>query len=88
MRNQRSTFAQVLADLVAFLKSHPTETVIMSVKDEVRNEDFSRLVWLDMERYHDMWYLENRVPTLGEVRGKAILLTRFWASECWCWSVL
>lgn len=53
----------------------------MSVKDEVRHEDFSRLVWLDMAKYDGIWFLENRVPTLGEVRGKAILLTRFWASE-------
>lgn len=81
MRDQRATFPQVLADLVSFLTSHPTETVVMSVKDEVRNEDFSRLVWLDMAKYHDMWFLENRVPALGEVRGKAILLTRFWASK-------
>lgn len=81
-RDQRSTFPQVLRDLVDFLTSHPTESVIMSVKDEVRTDGFSRLVWLDMAKYQDMWFLENRVPTLGEVRGKAILLTRFWASEC------
>ena len=80
MRDQRSTFRQVLAELTGFLKAHPTETVILSVKDEVRNEDFSRLVWLDMTKYEDLWFLENRVPSLGEVRGKAVLLTRFWAS--------
>ena len=51
------------------------------MKDEKRHEDFSRLAWLDMGKYEEMWFLENRVPTLGEVRGKAILLTRFWASE-------
>lgn len=80
MRDQRCTFRSVLVDLVAFLDAHPTETVVMSVKDEVRNEDFSRLVWLDMAQYEGRWFLENRVPSLGEVRGKAILLTRFWAS--------
>ena len=26
---------------------------------------------------HGMWFLENRIPTLGEVRGKVILLSRF-----------
>lgn len=79
--NQGSTFQQALTALVEFLQSHPTETVILSVKDEVRHEDFSRLVWLDMAKYDGMWFLENRVPILGEVRGKAILLTRFWASK-------
>jgi 1-phosphatidylinositol phosphodiesterase len=54
----------------------------MSIKDEQRHEDFSRLVWLDMEKHRDVWFLENRVPELGEVRGKAIVLGRFWTSEC------
>lgn len=25
----------------------------------------------------DLWFLENRVPTLGEVRGKIVLFSRF-----------
>jgi 1-phosphatidylinositol phosphodiesterase len=29
------------------------------------------------ERDLGMWYLQNRVPTLGEVRGKVVLLSRF-----------
>lgn len=24
-----------------------------------------------------MWFLENRIPTLGEVRGKVVMLSRF-----------
>jgi 1-phosphatidylinositol phosphodiesterase len=53
----------------------------MSIKDEQRHESFSRLVWLDMEKHRDLWFLENRVPTLGEVRGKAIIMGRFWISK-------
>jgi len=52
----------------------------MSIKDEQRHEDFSRLVWLDMAKYPEVWFLENRVPALGEVRGKAIIMGRFWTS--------
>jgi 1-phosphatidylinositol phosphodiesterase len=26
---------------------------------------------------HGMWFLENRIPTLGEVRGKVVLFSRF-----------
>jgi len=53
----------------------------MSLKDEKRHEDFSRLLWLDMVKYKDVWFLENWVPTLGEVRGKAIIMGRFWCSK-------
>jgi len=53
----------------------------MSLKDEKRDEDFSRLLWLDMVKYRDIWFLENRVPSLREVRGKAIIMGRFWCSE-------
>lgn len=53
----------------------------MSLKDEKRHEDFSRLLWLDMVKYRDVWFLEKRVPTLGEVRGKAIIMGRFWCSK-------
>lgn len=80
-RNQRITFTAVLTDLISFLESHPRETVIMSLKDEKRHDNFSRLLWLDMVKYKDLWFLENRVPTLGEVRGKAIIMGRFWCSE-------
>ncbi|KAG8998818.1 hypothetical protein FRB94_006619 [Tulasnella sp. JGI-2019a] len=31
----------------------------------------------------DMWYLENRVPTLGEVRGKIVLFSRFGYGSGW-----
>jgi len=81
IRNQRTKFTAVLSDLDDFLTSHPTETVIMSVKDELRSEDFSRLTWLEMAKYPHRWFLENRVPTLGEVRGKVIIMGRFWISE-------
>jgi len=31
-----------------------------------------------------MWFLENRIPTLGEVRGKVVLLSRFGGDgACW-----
>lgn len=27
--------------------------------------------------YRGMWFLENRIPKLGEVRGKVVLFSRF-----------
>jgi 1-phosphatidylinositol phosphodiesterase len=81
VRSQRTKFTEVLSDLDEFLTSHPGETVIMSIKDELRSEDFSRLTWLDMDKYYHRWFFENRVPTLDEVRGKVIVMGRFWISE-------
>jgi 1-phosphatidylinositol phosphodiesterase len=41
---------------------------------------FSRLVHdaiFSPPSSRDLWYLENRIPTLGEVRGKIVLFSRF-----------
>ena len=69
------------------------ETIVMSIKQEDYNVTpgplFSKLVrdtiihgpggW-DKSKTDDdkgMWFLENRIPKLGEVRGKVILFSRF-----------
>lgn len=38
---------------------------------------------LPAQSLRDMWYLENRVPALGEVRGKIILFSRFGNGTGW-----
>jgi 1-phosphatidylinositol phosphodiesterase len=83
---QRATFRSILVDLHSFLAS-PTssrETIIVSIKQEdydTQSPDFfSNLVHEEIETGPGgigMWFLENRVPTLGEVRGKAIMFSRF-----------
>ncbi|KAI9511337.1 PLC-like phosphodiesterase [Russula earlei] len=83
---QRTTFRSILCDLHAFLTS-PTsarETVIVSIKQEdfdTRSPKvFSGLVREEIEAGpggRDMWFLQNRIPNLGEVRGKAIMFSRF-----------
>jgi 1-phosphatidylinositol phosphodiesterase len=83
---QRATFQSILGDLHAFLTSPASacETIIVSIKQEDYNTQspnaFSSLVRKEIEIGPGgigMWFLENRVPTLGEVRGKAILFSRF-----------
>ena len=84
---QRTTFQSILADLHTFLVLSPKsarETVVVSIKQEDYDthspEDFSALVHGEIEASPGgmgMWYLENRIPTLGEVRGKAIMFSRF-----------
>lgn len=82
--SQRSSLHFLLDTLSSFLASHPGEAVILSLKDEVRNEVFSKLLYREMmdERYRQMWFLEDRVPRLGEVRGKVVLMCRFPIGGC------
>ncbi|EJU05834.1 PLC-like phosphodiesterase [Dacryopinax primogenitus] len=82
---QFTPYLTVLRILTDFLRSDAgrSETVICSIKQEDgaqgRFQLFSHLVraGIHSPEVRDIWFLENRVPTLGEVRGKAILLSRF-----------
>lgn len=76
----RSTLPLLLDALHNFLSSHPKETLILSIKEEIPpfHPDFSRLIYKAFEPYiSEYWFLESRIPRLGEVRGKGILLSRF-----------
>jgi len=83
---QRTAFHSILRDIHTFLTS-PTsarETVIVSIKQEDFETEspkaFSSLVREEIEASPggmSMWFLENRIPNLGEVRGKAIMFSRF-----------
>ena len=83
---QRVSFREILKTISDFLTAPKTcrETLIMSVKQEdfatVPGSVFSELVRVDIMEGpggKDMWFLENRIPQLGEVRGKVILFSRF-----------
>lgn len=71
---QHLAFGDVLEYCKGFLSENPTETLFMRVKQEyssVSNEEFKRIFY-GYDTSH--FYLESRVPTLSEVRGKIILL--------------
>lgn len=44
-------------------------------KDDVA--DVQSILYEAIDREPDRWYLKNEIPTLGEVRGKIVLATRF-----------
>ena len=70
----------VLEDVYTFLDEHPTETVIFCVKAENGDDDLSVLenTFFDLlDQNASKWYTENEIPTLGDVRGKIVLATRF-----------
>ncbi len=69
----------VLLRCYDFLKAHPSETIIIQFKNDNNKENeksFDNLVNSYIKGNEDKWYLENRVPTLGECRGKIVLIRR------------
>ncbi|MBD5099576.1 MAG: phosphatidylinositol-specific phospholipase C domain-containing protein [Clostridiales bacterium] len=76
----RLMLEDVLEDCYAFLSAHPTETVIFAVKQEHGDESVAefqhvldRYIQADIER----WYLDSELPSLGEARGRLVLLRRY-----------
>ncbi|KAK7208579.1 PLC-like phosphodiesterase [Myxozyma melibiosi] len=78
------TFSKVLGRVYAFLDANPSETVIMSLKHEgpfsKGRVELADILWSGYIKGHEhRWFLEPRMPSLGEARGKIILFRRF---EC------
>lgn len=90
---QNANFTSILEDVCAFIQSPAgrSETVVMSIKEEdsiiPSSPSFSRFVQkaiYSQPSRRELWFLENRVPSLGEVRGKIVLFSRFGMSgEGW-----
>src|SRR5690349_13091859 len=82
--DEQQTFDDVLATMFDFLDKHPTETIIMSIKEESTAEGTTRSFEATFDAYAqqapDRWYLGAAVPALGDVRGKIVLLRRFTAT--------
>ena len=83
---QRTPFHDILTTMHAFLTAPASsrETLVVSIKQEdfatTPAPKFSAAVHTEMfsgPGGKEMWYLENRIPRLGEVRGKAVLFSRF-----------
>ncbi|MCE9672524.1 phosphatidylinositol-specific phospholipase C domain-containing protein [Myxococcus stipitatus] len=76
-------FDDVLRTTIQFLNANPTETVVMRVKKEHTEENVTRTFAQTFEAYRDqpayspyLWR-GSHVPTLGEVRGKIVILDDF-----------
>ncbi|RPD59203.1 PLC-like phosphodiesterase [Lentinus tigrinus ALCF2SS1-7] len=83
---QRTPFQDILSDVHDFLTAAKTcrEALVMSIKQEdfatTPLPYFSQCVHDEIMNGpggRDMWFLENRIPTLAEVRGKVVMLSRF-----------
>ena len=74
----------VLNDCINFLKSNPTETVILLIQqnaDSTETTAFSTLItgkrYLDNSKYKDRIYLGESIPDLDTVRGKIVWVRRY-----------
>lgn len=76
---QAQNLNEVLDICYDFLRSNPSETIIMSLKEdiEITDKSFTDAAKKYIEKDREMWFTENRIPALGEVRGKIVLLNRF-----------
>ncbi|NIF07948.1 phosphatidylinositol-specific phospholipase C [Chryseobacterium sp. Tr-659] len=78
---QNLNFDDVLNACYAFLQSHPSETIIMSVKEEYDASNTTRSFEQTFDSYvqknPSKWDLGASISKLGEVRGKIKLLRRF-----------
>lgn len=69
---------KVIAECRKFLSLYPSETVLLSLKrdDGVSSEETFDFFHENYIKNDAFWYLENRVPTLAEARGKIVLFNR------------
>ncbi|WP_438490345.1 phosphatidylinositol-specific phospholipase C [Streptomyces sp. S186] len=76
---QELMFGDVLNACRDFLRAHPSETVLMRVKQEyseVSAAEFRRIfeIYLDAKGYRPLFRLDPGLPRLGEARGRVVLL--------------
>lgn len=76
-RNEMLTADDIVNDCIGFLKSNPTETILFQLKEsqsQTGNSFYASFYKKYISENADMFFVENRVPTMGEARGKMILL--------------
>ncbi|HAQ51884.1 MAG TPA: hypothetical protein DCR12_03860 [Lachnospiraceae bacterium] len=74
------TFTKLCENAYSFLEDNPSETVIFAVKLENSKDDVAlaeKLIQDEIQEAPDKWYTRNAIPTLGEVRGKIVLASRY-----------
>ncbi|KXL48747.1 hypothetical protein M433DRAFT_150862 [Acidomyces richmondensis BFW] len=89
-------FRDLLNEVKDFLKANPSETLIMSLKREgTGNATDQQLSIILKDHYTNPqeWWTQPHIPTLGEARGRIVLMRRFtladrlkheWSGKGWC----
>lgn len=71
---------EILADCYRFLEEHPQEILLFAVKQEHGNEpvvEFENCLNAYVSKDRSHWLLSDCLPTVGEARGKIVLLRRY-----------
>ena len=68
-----------IQEVYGFLKKNPSETVVFNVKMEQGSDvsEFQKLLHVCIDKDPEYWYLSDTLPTLGECRGKIVLMRRY-----------
>ena len=68
-----------MADCFNFLRNNPSEVIIMQLNEEngENTRSFGDTCFEYINKNPKGWFLEDRIPSLGEVRGKIVLIRRF-----------
>ncbi|KAJ1019731.1 hypothetical protein NDA13_005956 [Ustilago tritici] len=78
--DEKIEFSAILSQVYSFLTANPSETVLMSVKQENNMAGFLDSVFTYINQNLNQWHLGTRMPKLGDVRAKIVLLSRFGSS--------
>ncbi len=82
---QNLTFDDVLQGVYAFFAANPSETLVMSLKEEGPESGSTNTFEQTFDSYTAQqparWYLDATIPTLDQARGKIVLLRRFAATS-------
>ncbi|KAL1838594.1 hypothetical protein VTJ49DRAFT_2490 [Mycothermus thermophilus] len=78
----RKYLSSLLSTLYDFLAAHPSETILLSLKREGTGKgtdaDLARFVHCHSRAAgSERWYTSPRIPTLGECRGRIVLVRRY-----------
>lgn len=89
-------FRPLVKEIQQFLSANPSETIIISVKREGPGESTDKQLGEILKDHYTnpkQWFTEPRIPKLGEVRGRIVLMRRFelsgrlkgeWNGKGWC----
>lgn len=90
--DQKMTFREVMQVCRDFLKSCPSECIVMSVKEEGAGKDnrrsFQETFAVETEASRSLLVLGTEIPTLGQVRGKIFLVDRVGSLKGFPWDGL
>lgn len=71
--------SDVLKHCFGFLSENPSEAIIFQFKNDSNKEMekcFDNLYYRYIKGNEDKWYLKNKIPSMGEARGKIVLIRR------------